>query len=206
MRALRSCHRLLPLVVFVLAACGGSVPQTGYYQLTESVPRAEQRAGGVLVVEALRADAAYDDDRIVYRSGEFRLDYYHYHRWSASSGSLVADFLRRGYEAQGLFRAVTDAIGGEGGVVLSGRVVALERVDGPEDEHKARVALALRLRSALTGDLLWTKTVRVEQAVEGHSVEALAKALSSSLSQIVSETGPVLADVARKARAKGGLN
>lgn len=193
---------LAAVAYFLAMGCGGSVPQTRYYQLTEAVAKAAQPGGQVLVVEPLRADAAYDDDRIVYRSGEFRLDYFHYHRWSATTGPLVADFLRRGYEAQGLFRAVTDAIGEEGGVVLSGRVVALERVDSPDQPHRARVALTLRLRDSL-GKLLWSETFRRERELREPTISGLAEAMSGLLSELVAETGGKLAQLARQT-APGG--
>ena len=38
------------------------------------------------MLESLETEAGYDDERIVYRTTPYRLDYYQYHRWSAPPG------------------------------------------------------------------------------------------------------------------------
>ena len=74
------------VLVFGLAGCAGKVPETRYYQLA-SPPRAPNTGDQILVVEPLVTDAAYDDDRIVYRISPYRLDYYQYHRWTGAPGA-----------------------------------------------------------------------------------------------------------------------
>ena len=87
---------LAPLAL--LAACGGKLPETRYYQLAADAPRTASatetgRGELVLVLEPLSADDAYQDERIVYRTGPYRLDYYQYHRWSASPGVMITGYL-----------------------------------------------------------------------------------------------------------------
>ncbi|HEY0989969.1 MAG TPA: ABC-type transport auxiliary lipoprotein family protein [Kofleriaceae bacterium] len=88
------------------AACGGKSVQTRYYQL--GAPSGNKPPGDrdFLVVEPLTTDAGYDDERIVYRTTPFRVDYYQYHRWTSAPGVMVGNYLERALEGSGKFRAV----------------------------------------------------------------------------------------------------
>ena len=61
---MRLAHLVLAIV---LSACGGKMPETRFYQLAEPAGQPAPGPGVPLVVEALSTDAAYDDERIVYR-------------------------------------------------------------------------------------------------------------------------------------------
>src|SRR5204863_341434 len=76
----------------IACGCGGKLPETHYYQLAAADVRL--RGGdGIVVLDTLATDAAYDDERIVYRTTPFRLDYYQYHRWSSAPGVMVGNYL-----------------------------------------------------------------------------------------------------------------
>src|SRR4051812_27694871 len=93
------------IAALLVLGCGGKLPDTRYYQL--AAPESHARGGDqVLVLEALTTDGAYDDDRIVYRTTPFRLDYYQYQRWSSAPGVMVGNYLEQALEHSGKFRAV----------------------------------------------------------------------------------------------------
>ena len=92
--------------VLALGGCAGKLPETRYYQIAAE-PRTTSLAGDItLVVEPLTTDPAYDDERIVYRTTPYRLDYYQYHRWSAPPGAMIGNFLEQALENSGKFRSV----------------------------------------------------------------------------------------------------
>ena len=68
------------LSLLLLAACAGKIPETRYYQLAAPAETPKETAAVSVAVEPLVADAAYDDDRIVYRLTPYRHDYYNYQR------------------------------------------------------------------------------------------------------------------------------
>lgn len=190
----------------VCAACSGKVPQTRYYQLV-AAPHT-QAAGGtrVLVLETLSTDAAYDDERIVYRTTPFRLDYYQYQRWSSTPGIMVSNYLEQAFEASGKFRAVVREMIPEAPVVLSGRVIAIEEVDRSRTEWLGRIAIELVLSDARTSEAIWTEQLEETEPLHQQTPEGLAAALSVAMSRITTRTVPIVADLSeRQARAHAEL-
>jgi ABC-type uncharacterized transport system auxiliary subunit len=193
------CRAVFAALLFALAACGGA-PPVRYYQL--AAPESAEASGGdvVLAVEQLTADAAFEDQRMVYRTSPYRVDYYYYHRWSAPPSLLVTDYLRMAYARTGRFRAVVSGYTPEATAVLTGRVLALEEVDGDQSDGpwRGRVRLELALRDGRSGELLWSRTLSEEEPVESRSPEGVAQALTRAVARIVESTAPEIAGHANR--------
>lgn len=193
-------RRLLLLLVIAatLAASSCTRPDIRYYRLDMDetlLPHSENDGKVVLSVETLVGDAAFEDQRIVYRKSAHRLDYYYYHRWTAPPGVMVSDFLREAYETSGHFRTVVSGFSPEAPVFLNGRVIAFEEVDVGKKEWVARVKLDLHLRSAESGDIVWSRTITEEEPVDELTPEGLAAALSRAVTRIVVDTAPEFAAI-----------
>lgn len=197
-------HRAV--VVFALglalAACAGKVPETRYYQL--AAPTTGTRAGAAVVaLEPLATDAAYDDERIVYRTNPYRLDYYQYHRWSASPGVMISNYLEQALERSGRIRAVVRELTDETSVVLGGRVVAIEEVDTSRTRWLGRIVIELSLADAKTGAVLWSEQFEETEPLAAQHPEGLARALSQAMARIAAKAAPTIADHAdRQAQAR----
>jgi ABC-type uncharacterized transport system auxiliary subunit len=190
----------LPLLILVLvlagaAACGGRAPDTHFYDLASNARR-HARGGPVLAIEPLSADEPYDDERMVYRENPFRVDFYHYHRWSASPGAVVSRHLERALDASGRFSAVLRDDAKNAAYVLGGRLIALEEVDVSKRRWLARVALELHLRDAATGDIVWSKKLEETEPVTKQSPEGVARALSRAMDRVARRLAPELGAVA----------
>lgn len=187
------------LVGFILTAtsCGGP-KQIRHYQpevITDAVEaRSTKTASDLTVaVENFSAGAVYDEQRMVYRTDSYRVDYYHFHRWGAPSGMIVGEALRNVYRQSGAFESVVGAYTTRADVVVSGRVLALEEVDVSKNEWKGHVALDMRIRDAATGELLWSETVRKRKTLAEQSPVGLARAVSEALTEIGLESvGPIV--------------
>ena len=186
-------------ILVVLASCAGKVPETRYYQLAEPSGKASSGNGVAIVIQPLETESAYDDERIVYRVTPYRLDYYNYHRWSASPGALIANYLERAFEKSGRFGAVTRTENPEAAVALSGRVIAIEEVDQTKDRWIGRVVLELTLTDTSTGDILWAEQYEETEPLPVQSPEGLARALSVALERIARRAVPVVSITAEKA-------
>jgi len=183
-------------VVFVLAACGGKLPPTRFYQLAEPAGKPAPASGVALVVESLTTDAAYDDERMVYRVTPYRLDYYTYHRWSAAPGTLIANYLERAFEQSGKFGAVTREPNPTAPVTLGGRVVAIEEVDQSKTRWIGRVVIELTLTNRGTGEVLWAEQFEEAEPLASQSPEGLARALSAALERIANRAVPIVSMLA----------
>jgi uncharacterized lipoprotein YmbA len=187
------------VLVGLLVACSGKVPDTRYYQL--AVPAASKPGGDlVLVLEPLATETAYDDERIVYRTTPYRLDYYQYHRWSASPGVMIGNFLEQALERSGKFRAVVREYADGAPVVLGGRVVAIEEVDAAPDRWLGRIVVELVLTDTRTNAPLWTQQFEEVQPLVKQSPEGLAHALSTAMTRIAARAAPAIAAVAERQR------
>lgn len=191
------------LLLLFAVACGGRAPETHYYDLA-SAARRQAGQGPVIAIEPLEADAPYDDDRIVYRENPYRVDYYHYHRWSASPGALVSRQLGRALAGSGRFGAVLrDDGGGKGAAfVLGGRLLALEEVDVSRRRWLGRVALQLTLRDAASGEVVWTRTLEASEPVAEQSPEGVARALSRAIDRLARRLAPEVGAVAAAPRPR----
>jgi ABC-type uncharacterized transport system auxiliary subunit len=188
----------LACIALLLAACAGKTPETRFYQLAApDQTTATNTAGVTLAIEPLDTDPAYDDERMVYRLTPYRLDYYNYHRWSSTPGTLIADFLEHSFESSGRFRTVTrDASSAP--VSLGGRVVAIEEVDKSKTSWVGRIVVELRVTEAATGNVLWTEQYEENEPVKQQTPEGLAAALSTALRRISDRALPIVADLALK--------
>jgi ABC-type uncharacterized transport system auxiliary subunit len=185
-------------LALLFAACAGKVPETRFYQLAEPSGTATSGPGVSLVVEALATDAAYDDERMVYRVTPYRLDYYDYHRWSATPGTLIANYLERAFEKSGRFAAVTRDVNPAAAVTLGGRVVAIEEVDQTKTTWLGRIVLELTLTDATSGELLWSEQFEETEQLPVQSPEGLARALSIALERIAKRAIPIVSRLAEQ--------
>lgn len=185
------------LAWLAVAACGGAAPQTHHYRLVvEAGEKPQSETAPRMVLSSFEADPSFEDERMVYRKSEFRLDYDAYNRWTVAPRLLVTTFLRNAYVQKGYFSWVGDFSQEAGLPVLSGRVIALEEVASAKGSL-AHVELALWLRSADGQRTLWSERVRREEPMEARGPEALAAATSRALNLAVNDTGPALASIAQ---------
>ena len=199
---------LLLLLPWAAAGCK-SAPEVRHYQLnlvdsqralaeagngraTTTSTETVATGGRVIGVDVLRADTAYDDLRIVYRKSPYRVDYYHYHRWSAPPSLMLTDVLRDGLHQTGAFGRVTSGYGRDVDAVLRGRVVAIEEVDRSATEWEARVVLDLELERVATGEVLWSRTLSQSESVEQLNPEGVTIAASKAMGKIIVEMLPEL--------------
>ncbi|MFB6262174.1 MAG: ABC-type transport auxiliary lipoprotein family protein [Bradymonadaceae bacterium] len=144
----------------------------------------------VLGIETFSAAPAYDEQRMVYREKPFQLSYYHYHRWATAPGPLVSGFLADVYRRSGLFEAVVSGHDSTVDAVLSGSVLAMEEVDVEQGKWIGRVQVSLQLRDAMSGDLIWTRTIEQRVEMPEQTPAGLSRAISRGLTSIGASTAP----------------
>lgn len=196
---IRALQMLVTSLAMVVVACAAPYPDTSYYRLLPPLPSEAAPAGAVMMVEELRVDTAYDDERIAYRTTPYRLEYYEYHRWSAPPGLLVAEYLRSAYASSGHFARVVSDPEPDATVLLSGRVIALEELDRAPGHWVGSIELELELRDVDTREVLWSTRIREREHLDERSPEGLARGTSRALRRVVRRTAPEIARVAHRA-------
>lgn len=183
-------------LLLLLAACAGKVPETRYYQLAAPAAATKEPAVVSVAVEPLTADAAYDDDRIVYRLTPYRLDYYNYQRWSSPPGTMIANYLQDVLAKSGRFRAVMHEASESVPVTLGGRVIAIEEVDKSKTQWIGRVAVELTLTDTVTNKVLWAQQYDETEPLKEQTPEGLAQAISIAMARITERALPTVAEIA----------
>lgn len=184
-----------------IAACGGKLPETRFYQLAIPHPTAAGTGDLVIALEPLETAPGYDDDRIVYRTTPYRLDYYHYHRWSASPGVMASSVLEQALERSGRVAAVVRDPSEKSPVVVRGRVLAIEEIDESKQRWRGRIAIELTLVDSRTGELLASRTFDESEPLATQTPEGLAQALSIAMSRICERATPLILDYAARQAA-----
>ena len=182
-------------------ACGGSLPETHYYALPSEAPQPRTGDGPALAIETLDAARPYDDDRMVYRVDPYRLDFYEYHHWAASPGSLVADYLASAFARSGRFRSVARGPEARGALAISGRVLALEELDATPTRWIGHVAVQLVATDRATGEVVWTAQLDERVAMPTRSPDGLVRAVGVGLSRIAARAAPTIAAIEVSKRA-----
>jgi ABC-type uncharacterized transport system auxiliary subunit len=195
--------RIAIALLLAAAACGGKLPDTRYYQLAAPAgpPPASEQRDDLLVLDTPTTDQAYDDDRIVYRTTPYRLDYYQYQRWSSPPGVMVGNYLEQAFQHSGKFRGVVHELIPDAPVVLSGRVLAIEEVDHSKTAWAGRIVLELMLSDARTNEALWTQQFDESEPLRQQTPEGLAAALSTAMARITATAVPKVIEITEHQRA-----
>jgi len=181
----------------LLSACA-STPETHFYRLSApTLTLAHQPVAGVLYVESFEADAVFSDDRVVYRTSPYKLDYYNYHRWTSPPAVHLTDYLRDAYARSGLFSRVVTASTPPPDAILSGRVTGFEEVDESASVWLGRLELELTLSDAQSTAVLWNQRFSESEPLAQRTPEGLAIALSTAMERIVQSSAPALAEAMR---------
>ena len=195
---LRRIAPLFAMVAWVAACAQEPLPQDSFYRLGPPAVAAPAAAPlrGTLEVDRFRAEGLGAGRAIVYSRADqpLRLNEYNYHFWAEPPAVLLQEQLVAYARAARLAdRVVTPEMRIDAQHVLSGRIVRLEQVQGPNPHVVVALEMALRQVGSDRVPVLGTYE-RVEPA-SGATVGAAVVAIDRALNQIFSR---FLADVAAR--------
>jgi ABC-type uncharacterized transport system auxiliary subunit len=190
------------LLVAVMCAGCGSVPQTHYYTLhTPPPPSAPQaRTDFVLQVEGFDAPEMLRDDRIIYYSSPTELNFYQYHRWSATPAALLSELAVKYFAAEGLFKAVYSYPAPvHADYTMRGRVLNFAEMDyeksGNGKSGKGRVGLVLDLVRTRDNEVVWSTRKETEMPVEKKGMPGVVDALNAASQELLQDAFSGIAGV-----------
>lgn len=184
-------HFLLSMLLLLplLWQCGGSIPDMHYYLIDYPVPNhgASEDAVRPIVIGVGRFDAAllYREERLVYRESPYEGKYYHYHRWIASPGQMIADKVIEHLRASNRFaQVVAFPRYSRADYVLQGLITALEEWDEGEQRY-ARVQLSFELIDSKTNELVWQQTMAQKNRVLEKTPAAVVAGINLGVQQCI---------------------
>ncbi|MGH8007348.1 MAG: ABC-type transport auxiliary lipoprotein family protein, partial [Candidatus Binatia bacterium] len=173
----------------VLSGCSLTKPrpEVRHYALALNVPQVPSGAGTTpLVVRLFSAHDPYTQERIVYRTSPFALDFYNYHRWAASPAEMVTDWTRRYLRGTGLFANVLPTSDGNADVALGAVIRQFEEIDQGQT-WEATLSVDFWLTQTDQRSPFWSQSYTATQPAARRNPEAIAAAMSRNLENILEQ-------------------
>jgi ABC-type uncharacterized transport system auxiliary subunit len=173
---------ILTVVASFVAACGAPRP-VKYYVI--DVPPAPTQASATplpvsLLVGRLTASHLYQDDRLVYGSGQVQLGTYEYDRWAENPADMVRDALIMTLRNSGQYAAVSRvAASVRGNYVLRGHLLQMYGVDQPA--LVARFSLQLELYDPANRAIVWSQVYTHDEPVADKTVPSIVLAMDKNV-------------------------
>ena len=179
-----------------LASCAAS-PEIRYFRV--EYPLARSTADGPLPVTLgiarLGASEPYHQERIIFRTSPYQVQYYTYDRWESPPVEMVNDRLLEHFAARGRFQRVMPWRRGE---TLDYRLEArLRRFEELDEAYGWYGLVEMEYEVvARDGRSLWrgvtSQRVRAEARNPEGTVEALSRGLQAALDEVVTKTAAAL--------------
>jgi uncharacterized lipoprotein YmbA len=180
-----------------LAGCGLTTPRPEVHHYTLALRVADPTASAAkatLVVRPLSAHDPYNQERLVYRSSPYQLDFYNSHRWAAAPTEQVAEWTRQYLRSAGLFSAVSPTGDGMADFTLNGRIRQCDEVDH-DNTWEAILSVDFWLTRSDQRTPLWFHTYTATQTTAKRHPSAIAEAMSHNLETILGRLAGDLAPV-----------
>ena len=201
-----SIRGALPLGAIVggllfLAACGAA-PDLRYFRVEYPLPGPGD--GGplplTLAIASLHAPEPYHQERIIYRTSPYQVQYYVHDRWESPPVDMVNERLLEQFARSGRFQRVVPWRRGETVTYrLEPRLRRFEELD-EADAWYGLVELEYELLDRDGRSLLRevaSQRIRVEARNPEGTVEALSRGLRAALEEAVAKTAAALRDARR---------
>jgi ABC-type uncharacterized transport system auxiliary subunit len=141
-------------------------------------------AKATLIVRNFLAQDPYNQERLVYRTSPYQLDFYNYHRWAAAPTEQVTDWTRRYLRATLLFAKVYPTGDGAADFTLTGKIRQLDEFDH-EQTWEATLSVDFWLTRAEQRTPLWFQSYSATQQAAKRNPSAVAEAMSRNLETIL---------------------
>jgi ABC-type uncharacterized transport system auxiliary subunit len=198
-----SAIRIGCLAAGVLAAVSCSVPKTHYYVLEypHTPPEASPRVSRQIAVQDFRANQVFSEERIAYRDGENKVNFYEYHRWADQPGDLVTNYFIHRLKDSGLYAGVSRAKEGPPpDFIVEGRVLHFEEIDRGK-EVSASVALELELVNGKTRASTWRSEAQCSKPLATRDMTGVTQGIHTCLDETATKLlGEMYTQIEQSAR------
>jgi len=191
-------HVMIAAGVLFLAACAAA-PEIRYFRVEYPLPgpSANSPLPLTLGIARLTAPEPYHQERIIYRTSPYQVQYYAHDRWESPPVDMVNDRLLEQFAASGWFRRVVPWRRGEAlDYRLEARLRRFEELD-EADGWYGLVELEYEIVDRDGRSLLRevaSQRVRAESRNPEGTAEALSRGLRAALDEVVTKTAATLRD------------
>jgi len=163
----------------VLVSCG-HVPQTRYYLIAVPDPQpGVLKKELVLRLTSVSADAVHSQDRLIFRTSDYEVQFDPYRRWALAPTEMIQQSALDFFAKAGAFKRVTASLpdAQERFWSLALAVRAFDEIVTPERRF-GRVSLQARVSEGMRDLPIWEGTLTAEETIQGTDANAIIRALS----------------------------
>lgn len=175
----------------LLAAACGAVPEKRFYAMANEPGGGDARAASTCIRSAVVAlpeiAVPYDNDRIVFRSDEYQVQYFNYDLWVSQPQEMLQQLVAGRLERAHLFSAVDpQLVSARDHLTLLASIEALE-VIARDHLVEARLALSLRLEDGAVDQVVWRHRFDTTRRVESKGRNATVGEMVRTLNAIYND-------------------
>ncbi len=179
---------LFLLGILLLGGCFANIPLTHYYTFQPASERKLDREPltskypYVIGIEEFEADAPYQQDRIVFRTSAYEVNFYEYHRWLRPPTELLQEQTVELLTASMLFQHVhAYALESFADYSLTGRLVMFDQWYHEDKTASVYVGITYQLIDPEQQRIVWNDTITVTSHISSLEVVETIKAFESAL-------------------------
>ena len=175
-------------VILWLSGCV-NVPPTHYYAFRpDSVNGAElisPKYPYVLGIEAYEANFPYQQDKIIFRTSPYEVNFYEYHRWLHPPTDLVTEQVQKLFFSSGLFERIhARPFESYSDYILQGSIHLFDQWDtGSTSISSIRIRIYHQLILPDESQILWAKTIETTATVPSLEIVEIVKGFETALQE-----------------------
>ncbi len=165
-----------------------NIPLTHYYtfhpDLETTTERKSPKYPYVIGIETYEASAPYQQDRIVYRTSSYEVNFYEYRRWLHLPTDLVTGQVQRLFTSSGLFERVhAYAFEAYADYIIRGKILMFDQWYSDDTTSSVRVGILYQLIAPEEERIIWMDSVETTAAVPGLELVETVKGFESALQE-----------------------
>jgi len=171
------------LIVLPLLWLGcGHAPQTHYYLIEVAGPKkSEAKKDLVLWLKDVSADAVHTQDRLIYRTSVYEVQFDPYRRWALTPAEMIKQSALDYLAGARLFKQVSEILPGSEQPywALELTIRQFEEYVTP-GRRSGRVQINGQVREGSSGQVFWEGACSAESAIQGADATAIVQAMSAA--------------------------
>ena len=172
-------------LLYPIWLCGcAEIPLTHYYTFRPDVGKNAKTTSSkypyVVAIDTFEADVPYQQDKIVFRTSPYEVNFYEYHKWLRPPEELVTDQVLKLVSSAGMFQNVhARAFESPPDYIIQGRIKMFDQWNSGKTSF-VRIQLEYHLIAPEEEQIIWMDTVE--------TTANISKLESTELAQFIVET------------------
>ncbi len=186
-------HTIGCLTLLFLVSCAANIPLTHYYTFqplfNKSTEAKSPKYPYILGIDAFEADTPYQQERIVYRTSPYEINFYEYRRWLRPPTELVMQQVRKHIKMAALCTRVhTFSFESYADYIIQGEITMFDQWYQDKNTSLIQVGIQYQLLDSETEQILWIDNIETTATVPSLAISIeIVKGFESALQRNIQQ-------------------